>query len=39
MGLPKDILVLTSDEFETKRNIPGTLAYWADKEGRAVYAA
>jgi len=39
MGLPKDIIVLTSDEFETKRVIPGTIAYPADEEGRVLYAA
>jgi len=38
MGLPKDIVVLTTDEFETKRNIPGTIAYPADKGGRVLYA-
>ena len=39
MGLPKDIIVLSSDEFETKRKIPGTIAYPADKEGKVLYAA
>lgn len=38
MGLPKDVVVLTTDEFETKRRIPGTIAYPADKEGRVLYA-
>jgi predicted nucleotidyltransferase len=39
MGLPKDIVVLTVDEFERKRNMPGTIAYPADHEGRVLYAA
>lgn len=39
MGLPKDIVVLTVDEFERKRNIPGTIAYPADHEGMVLYAA
>lgn len=39
MGLPKDVVVLTSDEFERKRGIPGTIAYPADKEGKVLYAA
>jgi len=39
MGLPKDVVVLTTEEFETKRRIPGTIAYPADKEGRVLYAA
>ena len=39
MGLPKDIIVLTKEEFEMKRSIPGTIAYPADKEGRLLYAS
>ncbi len=39
MGLPKDIIVLTVDEFERKRSIPGTIAYPADHEGMVLYAA
>lgn len=39
MGLPKDIIVLTSEEFKVKRKIPGTIAYPADREGRVLYAA
>jgi uncharacterized protein len=39
MGLPKDIIVLTTEEFERKRSIPGTIAYPADQEGKVLYAA
>lgn len=39
MGLPKDVVVLTVDEFEAKRGIAGTIAYPADREGRVLYAA
>ena len=39
MGLPKDIIVLSSDEFERKMNIPGTIAYPAAHEGKVLYAA
>ncbi len=39
MGLPKDIVVLTTEEFERKRNIPGTIAYPAEHEGMVLYAA
>jgi len=39
LGLPKDIVVLTTEEFERKRKIPGTIAYPADREGRVLYAA
>lgn len=38
MGLPKDVVVLTAEEFAAKRSIPGTIAYPADKEGRVLYA-
>lgn len=39
IAVGKDIVVLTDEEFATKRDIPGTIAYPADKEGRVVYAA
>ena len=39
MGLPKDVVVLTTEEFEIKRRIPGTIAYPADKERKVLYAA
>ena len=39
MGLPKDIAVLTVEEFERKRGIPGTIAYPADHEGIVQYEA
>lgn len=39
MGLAKDIVVLTREEFEVKKDIPGTIAYPADKEGKVLYAA
>ncbi|MFQ6133351.1 MAG: nucleotidyltransferase domain-containing protein [Armatimonadota bacterium] len=38
MGLAKDIVVLTRAEFESKRRIPGTIAYPADREGKVLYA-
>ena len=38
MGLPKDIVVLSSEEFEARRGIPGTIAYPADMEGKVLYA-
>ena len=39
MGLPKDIIVLSAEDFEAERSIPGTIAYPADKEGKVLYAA
>jgi uncharacterized protein len=38
MGLSKDIILLTRDEYEIKRTIPGTIAYPADREGKVLYA-
>ncbi len=39
LGLPKDIVILTNDEFERKRGVPGTIAYPAEHEGMVLYAA
>jgi uncharacterized protein len=38
LGMSKDIVVLSDAEFEIKRNIPGTIAYPADREGKILYA-
>lgn len=38
LGLPKDVVVLSSQEFEAKQNIPGSVAYPANIEGRVLYA-
>lgn len=35
--LPKDILVVTPDEFERQRQVSGTVAATADREGVVVY--
>ena len=32
-----DIVILTPDEFEQDRNIPGTIGRYASKEGKTVY--
>jgi len=37
MGLAKDIIVLTPDEFERDRQIPGTVARPAWMEGKILY--
>jgi len=34
-GVPKDVIVLTPDEFERQKEIPGTIAYPAYHEGSA----
>lgn len=37
MGFSKDIVVVTPDEFEVDKDIPGTIARYASKEGRLLY--
>jgi predicted nucleotidyltransferase len=37
LGIAKDIVVLTKDEFERNRQIPGTIARPAWLEGRVLY--
>jgi|SRR5208337_80269 len=36
--LPKDIIVTTPEDFEWRKEIPGTIEYPAVREGRLVYA-
>jgi len=37
LGLARDIVILTPEEFETDKNISGTVARYAWKEGRPLY--
>lgn len=37
LGFPKDIVVLTPDEYEVDKDIPGTIARYVSKEGRLLY--
>ncbi len=37
LGLARDIVVLTPEEFERDREIPGTIARPAAKEGKILY--
>jgi predicted nucleotidyltransferase len=37
MGIPKDVIVITPDEFERRKTIVGTVAYPAHHEGRILY--
>jgi len=39
MGFAKDIVVLTPEEFERDRHIPGTIARPAWREGKVLYEA
>jgi predicted nucleotidyltransferase len=38
-GVSKDIVVMTPEEFERRKDIPGTLAYPAAREGIVLHAA
>ena len=35
--MARDIIVLTPEEFETEKDIPGTIARYAWKEGKSLY--
>ncbi len=37
LGIARDIVVVTKDEFEEDKDIPGTIARYAVKEGRLLY--
>lgn len=37
LRLPRDIVVMTPEEFERDRDIPGTVARPASREGRVLY--
>lgn len=39
LGVAKDIVVMTPEEFVARRDIPGTLAYPAAREGQVLHAA
>lgn len=37
LGFPKDVVVITPEEYETDKDIPGTIARYVSKEGRLLY--
>ncbi len=37
LGLARDIVILTPEEFEIEKEIPGTIARYAFKEGKLLY--
>jgi uncharacterized protein len=37
MGVGVDVLVMSAAEFERRRQVPGTLPYWAAKEGKLIH--
>jgi predicted nucleotidyltransferase len=39
MGVGVDIVVISRDDFERRRQVPGTVAYRAAREGRRVHDA
>lgn len=39
VGVGVDILVYSQAEFERRSQVPGTVLYWARKEGRVLYEA
>lgn len=39
LGVGVDVLVISSAEFERRSQVPGTVPYWAMKEGRLLHDA
>ena len=39
MGVGVDIVVISREDFERRRQVPGTVTYWAAREGRRVHDA
>ena len=39
IGVGVDVVVLSRDDFERRSQVPGTLPYWAQKEGRVLHDA
>jgi predicted nucleotidyltransferase len=39
IGVGVDVVVLSRDDFNRRSQVPGTLPYWAQKEGRLLYDA
>lgn len=39
IGVGVDVLVFSQEEFERRSRVPGTLPYWAKKEGKLLYDA
>lgn len=37
VGVGVDLLLLSEQEFERRSRVPGTLPYWAEKEGKVLY--
>ena len=37
LGVGVDVMVISREEFERRRQVPGTVPYWASKEGQLLY--
>lgn len=37
LGVGVDVLVLSQHEFDRRSQVPGTVPYWAKKEGRVIH--
>jgi predicted nucleotidyltransferase len=37
VGIGVDLVLMTLSEFERRAQVPGTLPYWASKEGKVCY--
>ena len=37
LGVGVDVMVISREEFERRRQVPGTVPYWASKEGQVLY--
>lgn len=37
LGVPIDLLIIDQEQFDEKKSIPGTVYYWANKEGVTLY--
>lgn len=39
IGVGIDLIICSQEEFERRSQVPGTLPYWAKKEGKLLYDA
>lgn len=37
LGMARDIVILTAEEYDEERDIPGTIARYASKDGKILY--
>jgi predicted nucleotidyltransferase len=37
IGVGGDVVILSRDDFDRRSQVPGTLPYWAQKEGRVLH--